>query len=197
MNNVTVRQFEHLQHSLDTRRPLITVSNHDATLDDPLLFGILSTHHLEPERMRWSLGAKEICFTNPLFNWFFSAGQVLPTVRGSGIHQSAIDEAIGLLNKNKWIHIFSEAKVNNNPQELLPFRWGIARLVLESKEPPIVVPFYHRGMEDIVLKTGFYKGPRIGVLVHVRQETRHSLWTTYRFWPSRSFQDEILCAWLG
>jgi monolysocardiolipin acyltransferase len=62
-------------------KPLITVSNHDSCIDDPLLFGaILPTKYFfdfDKKYFRWSLGAKEVCFSKPSHSLIMRAGQVL------------------------------------------------------------------------------------------------------------------------
>ena len=48
-----------------------------------------------------------------------------------------------------WVHLFPEGKVNYEPldkQPILPFRWGISRLIMESHRDAIVLPIYHMGM---------------------------------------------------
>ncbi|TPX69813.1 hypothetical protein SpCBS45565_g02171 [Spizellomyces sp. 'palustris'] len=141
-------------------RPVITVGNHLSVLDDPMLWGILPWKLLtDQHRMRWSLGAKEICFGNRVTAWFFGSGRVIPIVRGDGIYQPAMDLAIQKLNKNGWVHIFSEGRVNQE-STMLPFRWGIARLIMELSQPPIVVPFWHKGLESVMPENTKFYFPR-------------------------------------
>jgi len=122
------------------------------------------------------LAPEEICFKNSFTKWFFSAAQTIPIVRGDGIHQKGMDHAIELLNQNKWVNIFPEGKVDDS--KILPFRWGIARLILESqrfdtaliRRPPIVIPIYHKGMGgkpfakllDILPLKTWRSGPHVG-----------------------------------
>jgi len=48
---------------------IITVANHLSTLDDPLMWGILPwKSYLNTHKTRWTLGASEIMFTNPVFS---------------------------------------------------------------------------------------------------------------------------------
>lgn len=66
---------------------LITISNHQSTIDDPALWGILPWDILFNSKLnRWSLGAQELTYIHPLLNWFFRYGQVIPTVRGAGYY---------------------------------------------------------------------------------------------------------------
>ncbi|GJE95938.1 acyltransferase-domain-containing protein [Phanerochaete sordida] len=115
---VTVNGFEHLQKALqDERRKggrgVVTISNHISTLDDPLTWGILPWRwYFQQGMVRWSLGAADIIFTNPVFSAFFRQGQTLETFRGKGIYQPAVDTAIDNLNRGEWIHLFGEGKVH-------------------------------------------------------------------------------------
>jgi hypothetical protein len=47
--------------------------------------------------------ASDIMFTNKLFSRFFNNGQVIDTIRGGGIFQSAVDKAIKLLEDGEWV----------------------------------------------------------------------------------------------
>lgn len=131
--------------------PLITVANHTSTLDDPLLFGILPLALLFRSRcMRWSLGAEEILFTNRLFSAFFAFGRVLPTRRGEGLLQPSMQEALRLLGRGEWIHVFPEGRVVPDSAALRTrLKWGVGRLILESPRAPLLLPIVHQGLEQI------------------------------------------------
>ncbi|CAG8585534.1 1652_t:CDS:2 [Paraglomus occultum] len=119
-------------------------------VDDPLLWGSLPMSVYKSLRtIRWTLGAQEICFTNPALSYFFSLGRVVPTVRGAGIHQPAMNYALDRLNDGEWVHIFPEGKVNQTAS-LIRFKWGIGRLLMETHNLPIVVPLWHKGLEDVM-----------------------------------------------
>ncbi|KJE89614.1 acyltransferase [Capsaspora owczarzaki ATCC 30864] len=141
-----------LRHALDHRpagTPLITIANHVSCLDEPLIWGTLNFADFQPHRMRWSVGASDICFTNPVFSFFFGAGQTLPIVRGAGVYQPCMDFAVELLNAGRWIHIFPEGKVVQTGN-MIPFKWGVGQLIVRSATTPVVVPIYHRGLEDVL-----------------------------------------------
>jgi hypothetical protein len=50
--------------------------------------------------------AADVMFTNSLFSAFFRSGQVLETIRGGGIFQPAVDEAIKLVQNGEWVGDF-------------------------------------------------------------------------------------------
>jgi len=84
LNDTQVHNLSQLLDLVKNRprgKPLITVSNHDSCIDDPLLFGaILPTKYFfdfDKKYFRWSLGAKEVCFSKPSHSLFMRAGQVL------------------------------------------------------------------------------------------------------------------------
>ncbi|KAI9222118.1 acyltransferase-domain-containing protein [Blastocladiella britannica] len=135
--------------------PLITVANHISTLDDPVLWGLLKTSVFttQIDKLRWILGAQEICFQNDPLSVFFTCGKTIPIIRGRGVYQASMDFAVQRLDEGKWIHIYPEGKVHQDGT-MLPFRWGVGRLIMDSVRPPILLPIYHRGMSKIHPLTG-------------------------------------------
>lgn len=75
---------------------------------------------------------------------FFALGQAIPTIRGSGIYQPAVDFAIRKANQGGWIHIFPEARVNQT-DAMIRFKWGVGRIIMESETCPLVIPVWHAG----------------------------------------------------
>ncbi|KIP03688.1 hypothetical protein PHLGIDRAFT_31685 [Phlebiopsis gigantea 11061_1 CR5-6] len=188
--SVTVNGLENIEKALkDERRKngagIITISNHISTLDDPVTWGVVPWKwYFTPGMIRWSLGASDIIFINPIFSAFFRKGQVFETFRGSGIYQPAVDSAIERLNQGEWIHLFGEGKIHqpgrypplptppsdhqytshvpdqnqarhslrlgHEPPLLLRFKWGAGRILMESKEPPIVIPMWLTGFQDLM-----------------------------------------------
>ncbi|KAJ2784427.1 Lyso-phosphatidylcholine acyltransferase [Coemansia javaensis] len=128
----------------EPRRAVVTVANHESTIDDPLIWGAMPWRLWAPESTRWTLGAQELLYKNPALNAFFALGQTIPTVRGGGVHQLAVEIALHKLNQGRWVHVFPEARVNQGPA-LLRFKWGVGRLIMEAERTPVVIPMFFRG----------------------------------------------------
>ena len=97
-----------------------------------------------PSRFRWILAANDILFTNSIFSLIFSLGRCIPTIRGGGVYQEAVDFCIEKLNVGEWVHVFPEGRVNM-AKENIRLKWGVGRLIFESKITPIVIPIWHLG----------------------------------------------------
>lgn len=81
-----------------------------------------------------------------IFSALFKRGQVISTDRGRGIFQPALDTAISKLEQGQWVHMFPEGYVNLSRKMVLRrFKWGLSRLLLESKHRPRVVPIWIEG----------------------------------------------------
>ncbi|CAH4032464.1 tafazzin [Pieris brassicae] len=162
LNKTTVYNREALSRAVHRPRevPLLTVSNHHSCFDDPGLWGVLDTGTLvRGSRMRWSLAAHDICFTNALHAAFFALGKCVPVVRGAGVHQPAMDFCVERLCSGDWVHIFPEGRVNVE-KERIRFKWGVGRLISESAargRPPLVLPVWHEGMDRVLPNTEPYR----------------------------------------
>lgn len=158
-NKPVVYNRNELLKALDDRPknvPLITVSNHHSCFDDPGIWGTLRWRHLfRRSVMRWSLAAHDICFTTPSHSYFFALGKCVPVIRGNGVYQEAIDFCIERLRRGQWVHIFPEGRVNMS-KESIRLKWGIGRMIFESPVPPLVVPIWHIGMDDVLPNTPPY-----------------------------------------
>ncbi|KAG1820534.1 acyltransferase-domain-containing protein [Suillus subaureus] len=158
---------------------VVTVANHISTLDDPLVWGTLPVKlYLNSNTTRWSLGASDIMFTNPLFSAFFRKGQVLETFRGNGIFQPSVDIAIKQLNEGHWVHLFGEGKVNQPPDyprtngvaRLPRFKWGVGRILMETAAPPLVIPMWLTGFDKLMPEHRLFPYkyfPRLGIRLGV------------------------------
>ena len=154
--------------------PLLTVANHISTLDDPLLMScILPTSvNLAPHRMRWGICTEEICFSNPAVGAFFGMGRALPIQRGGSIHQKGMATLQRKLNEGEWVHVFPEGRVwqeGGTPlrdpwgrwcsasgrcgdpwRKVGPPKWGVGKLVANATVTPLIVPWFHAGMSDVM-----------------------------------------------
>ncbi|KDQ11433.1 hypothetical protein BOTBODRAFT_46403 [Botryobasidium botryosum FD-172 SS1] len=173
MNYVTVNGLPHLLHALQEGKGVVTVSNHISVVDDPLSWGVLPlSNYFNPDKVRWTLGAHDIMFTNSVHSTFFRAGQVIETFRGQGVHQPAIDEAVRKLEAGKWLHIFPEGKVNQPTKHpsggLIRFKWGIGRILMDTKTSPTVIPMWISGFDKIMPEPRRLKFiPRLGKRVSI------------------------------
>ncbi|KAJ2494591.1 Lyso-phosphatidylcholine acyltransferase [Coemansia sp. RSA 2052] len=149
---VMVEDLHKLTDTLEAKRdrPVITVANHESTMDDPTMWGVMPARmRWNPDYARWTLGAQELLYMNPPMNAFFALGQTIPTVRGDGIYQLAVEIGLRRLKENKWLHIFPEGKVNQG-ESMIRFKWGVGRLIMESERVPIVLPIFFTGMKEIM-----------------------------------------------
>ncbi|XP_043287455.1 tafazzin [Venturia canescens] len=153
LNKTTVYNKHIITKALDDRPknvPLITVSNHHSCFDDPGIWATLDLKHmLSRRKMRWSLAAHDICFTNVWHSYFFMLGKCIPVVRGDGVYQESMNFCIEKLGSGDWVHVFPEGKVNIL-KERMRIKWGIGRLILESPVTPLVVPICHLGMDQVL-----------------------------------------------
>jgi monolysocardiolipin acyltransferase len=164
-------RFQHIVFSRDAGRPLVTVSNHASTMDDPFLFcAILPWRFFATESthrgVRWTLCANDICHQNKLLSDFFRAGKTLPIVRGGGAEQPILRlMAERLREHGDWLHVFPEGRVRQDGQ-MNKLKSGLAHVLCGVADAaPIVLPFHHRGMEEVLrVKTVV---PHIGKNVHV------------------------------
>lgn len=155
LNRTDVYHCEHLLQAMKRPRgqPLVTVTNHTSCLDDPIIWGATLPWRYFVTNclyyMRWTMVASDVCFKKPRHAWFFSLGRGVPVVRGEGVYQTSMDFALEKLDAGEWVHTFPEGKINVD-REYIRLKWGVGRLVAESKVTPKVVPFWHVGMDDIL-----------------------------------------------
>ncbi|BEI88989.1 uncharacterized protein CcaverHIS019_0203510 [Cutaneotrichosporon cavernicola] len=144
------------------RRGVITIANHNSVVDDPMMWSLLPTTTYFPfagprytcANSRWTLGASDIMFTNPTLSKFFGWGQVIETVRGGGIYQLGVDDAIRKIEEGGWVHMFPEGRVNqakSNPDGgMYRFKWGVGRIIMDSEVMPEIIPIWISGFDQIM-----------------------------------------------
>ncbi|PIA44424.1 hypothetical protein AQUCO_01700193v1 [Aquilegia coerulea] len=171
LNRVQVYGAEKLEKALLHRpegKPLITVSNHVASVDDPFVIASLLPPSvlLDARNLRWTLCATDRCFKNTVTSAFFRSVKVLPVSRGDGIYQKGMDIALSKLNNGGWVHIFPEgSRSRDGGRTMGSIKRGVGRLVMDADTVPMVLPFVHSGMQEI-MPVGS-KFPKIGKTVTV------------------------------
>ena len=149
--------------------PLITVANHESCCDDPpLMAGLVPWDvAVDPLRMRWGICTQEMCFKRnwPWLHMLAGCGQALPICRGGGVDQSLLYDVARQVSAGSWLHIFPEGRVvqgsslaldpltTRSPEELAVkgrLKWGVGKLIAHSPVPPIIIPFYHKGMAGVM-----------------------------------------------
>ncbi|XP_058767785.1 N-acylphosphatidylethanolamine synthase isoform X2 [Vicia villosa] len=128
--------------------PLITVSNHMSTLDDPVMWGFKGFPIFDTKIARWVLAAEDICFRNSLYSYVFRTGKCIPITRGGGIYQEHMNEALERLNNGEWLHTFPEGKVYQDDAPIRRLKWGTASLIVRAPITPIVLPIIHHGFHE-------------------------------------------------
>ncbi|CAN6541344.1 unnamed protein product [Malus baccata var. baccata] len=162
LNSTTVHNADTLLRLVRSRPngvPLVTVSNHMSTMDDPLLWGFKGFPSTDANLARWVLAAEDICFKNTVFSYFFRLGKCIPITRGGGIYQEHMNEALERLSEGSWLHTFPEGKVYQEDAPIRRLKWGAASLIARAPVTPIVLPIVHTGFEQ-VMPEKFYRGKR-------------------------------------
>jgi monolysocardiolipin acyltransferase len=139
-------------------RGLLTVSNHMSVLDDPGLFAaLLPWWRISPRRLRWVLCTEDVFFANKYVQMVLGGGNVIPLDRSGSLEQPLFQRFQEKLASGDWCHIFAEGKVRqawrfdaDREPVLGEFKFGVGKLVAHCSTSPIVVPFYHRGMDGVV-----------------------------------------------
>jgi len=126
-------------------------------------------------RVRWVMCATDRCFKTKMAADFFKAVQVLPVERGSGLRQPSMAVASSLLSKGGWVHVFPEG-TRSTTGELLRMKPGVGKLVVDTlseikekgsaRTAPLIVPYYHEGMGDLLEKGR--KLPKVGTSLRVK-----------------------------
>ncbi|KAJ7944004.1 Tafazzin family protein [Quillaja saponaria] len=153
LNSTSVHNADTLIRLVRSRPPgvpLITVSNHMSTLDDPVMWGFRGFPTTDANLARWVLAAEDICFKNPVYSYIFRLGKCIPITRGGGIHQEHMDEALERLSDGAWLHTFPEGKVSQGDLPIRRLKWGTASLIVRAPVTPIVLPIIHQGLQKVM-----------------------------------------------
>ncbi|CAI5520625.1 unnamed protein product, partial [Closterium sp. Naga37s-1] len=133
--------------------PLLTVANHVAAMDDPLVMAAVVPPSLmlaRPASLRWTLCATDRCFSSPLLSAFFTSLRALPVERRGGLQQPGMVAAAQRLAEGGWVHIFPEGTRSlDGGQTIGPMRRGVAWLAAQCAVPPLIIPVVHVGMHRV------------------------------------------------
>lgn len=149
MNTLSIEGRERFEAVMERGgRGLLTYSNHVSLFDDPLLIANLVRGPYS--KVRW-VGADAINFFGNGFKaWLFTAGRSVPIMRGAGLNQPGMHFLTERLKAGEWVHLSPEGGRTREPDARMrdSFKAGIGMLVAEAK--PIVLPFYHYGMHEVL-----------------------------------------------
>ncbi|KAF8029222.1 hypothetical protein BT93_E1782 [Corymbia citriodora subsp. variegata] len=162
LNTTTVHNADTLLRLVRHRPPgvpLLTVSNHMSTLDDPVMWGFKGFPSMDARMGRWVLAAEDICFKNAVLSYFFRLGKCIPITRGGGIYQEHMNEALERLSDGEWLHTFPEGKVSQEDGPIRRLKWGTASLIDRAPVTPIVLPIVHHGLQE-VMPENYFRGRR-------------------------------------
>lgn len=114
LNNSKIFNVNRLESLVESRPkgvPLLTVGSHWSCFDDPAIWGCFKLKNVcSATKIRWSMAAHDICFNNALHSYVFGTGKCIPTIRGAGVYQPAVDLCIKKLRQGEWVHIFPEGE---------------------------------------------------------------------------------------
>ncbi|CAN4081787.1 unnamed protein product [Withania somnifera] len=153
LNTTTVHNGDTLIQLVRSRPagvPLLTISNHMSTLDDPVMWAFNGFPICDSKLARWVLAAEDICFKNTVLSYFFRIGKCIPITRGGGIYQEHMNEALDRLTEGAWLHTFPEGKVCQEDAPIRRLKWGTASLIARAPMTPIVLPIIHHGFEKVM-----------------------------------------------
>ena len=147
------------------RRGLITVSNHVSAVDDPGVVAVMLPWPwlFDSALLRSTPCAVDRCFANPVVEWWLRKGKVLPIARGGGLYHRYVTDLVRRIGAGEWVHFFPEgtrarlkpdasdvARAAPTGAPVARVKMGIGRLIADPAVTPIVVPFYHRGMQNVL-----------------------------------------------
>lgn len=97
----------------------------------------------------------------------FACGALTYTTTG---HDNVPAPSVYRCNRHSWVHVFPEGLVHQHPAaDLRYFKWGVARLILESEPAPDVLPMFIEGTQRIMPEFRTFPRflPRVGKPVRV------------------------------
>ncbi|KAF2312541.1 hypothetical protein GH714_035010 [Hevea brasiliensis] len=108
----------------------------------------------EYEHLEISLKAESITLLS-----FDALGKCIPIIRGAGIYQEHMNEALEHLSNGAWLHAFPQGKVLQEDAPIRRLKWGTVSLIVRSPITPIVLPIVLQGFE-VVMPENYWFGRR-------------------------------------
>ena len=154
----------------DESQALLTVSNHRSMFDDPPILSCLLPYRyaVQPRYLRVNVCSQEYCFSEALptaVHAFFGTGKSMPIWRGGGINQKLLLDYSRHVAAGEWCHLFPEGGVwqdefiggrgGTSGQPLgratcNRLKWGVGKVIAHAPVPPVVIPFFHAGMDTVL-----------------------------------------------
>lgn len=81
---------------------------------------------------------------------------MVPLDRSGAIDQPLLQGFFRLLDRGQWCHVFAEGKVRQSwrfeahEPKLGEFKLGVGKLIAHCRVTPIVIPAYHKGMDEVL-----------------------------------------------
>jgi 1-acyl-sn-glycerol-3-phosphate acyltransferase len=125
---VEVEGAEHV----DPSRPMVYASNHQSTLDIPLLFAALPVdlRFIAKEQLRWV----------PLVGWYLQLGGHVLVNRGKRVQAIAsLDRAAARIARQRISLIVFPEGTRSPDRRILPFKHGVFALALKAQVPVVPV----------------------------------------------------------
>jgi len=153
------------------KQGVLSFSNHVSLFDDPLLISNLGVSSYDD--VRWIAADHKNFFGNNTKGLIYSGGKCVPIIRGGGLEQPGFDFLIQRLKMGEWVHIFPEGGRSREIAGLLqrPLKIGIGKLIYEAR--PLLMPFYHYGMHEILPIGSMF--PKRGKKVHLKFGTAQTV----------------------
>lgn len=163
LNHTDFVSLERLDRARRSGRGLLTLSNHVSIADDPLLTSCFVSGRWD--ETRWTAVDILNFFSTPWMAELFNAGKGVPIIRGGGIDQPGMTFLKERLAAGDWVHVFPEGtRTRREDARMVPLKPGFAHLVQETR--PLVLPFHHWGMHEVLPVGG--RLPKLGKRVVVR-----------------------------
>jgi monolysocardiolipin acyltransferase len=112
-------------------------------------------------------------FTDPTYTYTTTGSDIFPAPSAYSTR------------RHSWVHIFPEGKVHQHPDRTMRyFKWGVARLILESDPCPTVVPIWIEGFDQVMHEAREFPRflPRLGKKIDVvfGDPVSETVWAGFR-----------------